>query len=124
MADHNSMAENPEISSPSEWSEQQLLAFLLIHAADADGEIHKLERRLISNGLGKDIYTAMLNEYRDMNAEQRTARLETLKSAHLQSQDSRIRLQSLLKRVFLADGEYSPSEQALTARISDWLRED
>jgi uncharacterized tellurite resistance protein B-like protein len=104
------------------WSDREWLAFLLIASADADGveDIH--EMRFIRVGLGGKLTDRMHAIFAEMSPEDRENALRESLPQRLQGRKEREKVQKLLQKMVLADGEYGPEEQALVRRISNWLR--
>jgi uncharacterized tellurite resistance protein B-like protein len=109
-------------STPLQWSEREWLAFLLIAAADSDGDQDVHEMRFARVGLGNSVVDGMKQQFEGMSPESRDKVLQETLPERLSSLKSREKVQKLLKTMVLADGEYGPQEQALVKRISGWLR--
>jgi uncharacterized tellurite resistance protein B-like protein len=112
--------ENPQ--DPKLWNLRQQLAFLLLTAADVDGRRSQSEMRLIKVELGAASADEMLAWMLTQTAAERETVLHHILDHLAVSQDDRQKLQRMLRDVFMADGEYGPAEQAMTRKISDWIR--
>jgi uncharacterized tellurite resistance protein B-like protein len=113
---------NCPMESPKEWTLRQWLAFLLLMAADADGQRAHVELRYLRVELGNEAVDAMLLWMADLSDAEKEAVLQEGLPALVQQQGAREKLQLILRDLFLADGEYGPAEQAMTRRIGDWIR--
>lgn len=104
------------------WSEREWLLFLLLSAAHADGTLAHVEMRRLEVGLGPHRVIEMEQQFHAADAATREAVLQSGLLRYAQSRQSRDRLQKLLLQLFMADGEYSPREQAWVKQIGDWIR--
>ncbi len=112
--------ENPH--DPALWTQRQWLAFLLMIAADADGQMDASEMRPINVGLGNEVVASMLDWVQGLSNAEREGILRDSLAQFVQQRGAREKLQRLLRDTFMADGEYSTAEQALTRKIGDWIR--
>jgi uncharacterized tellurite resistance protein B-like protein len=107
---------------PHAWTLREWLAFLLLAAASADGHRQQAETRYLRVELGPHTVDQMQTLLDQISAEERDAILRESLPIFLRTPGSRAKLQALLREIFLADGEYGPAEQALTRKISEWIR--
>lgn len=91
------------------------LALMLISAAYADGKIHPREEKIIRLGLGTDSYKAALAAYENADEEQRE-NMQKEVASKLQDRSAREKALGLLRRLFMADGNYAPAE-------NQWMRD-
>ncbi len=112
--------ENPQ--DPKLWNLRQRLAFLLLTAADVDGRRSQSEMRPIKVALGTEVVNEMLAWMLLQTAAERDAVMHDILDHFVVHQEDREKLQRLLRDVFIADGDYGPAEQAMTRKISDWIR--
>lgn len=97
---------------------RRLIALLLISAANADGIIHPREEKLIRVVLGSQVYLSALQEYRAADTEGK-AKLQKELSEINWDRKSKEQALALLKRIFLADGRYDPSEGGWMKNVWD-----
>lgn len=109
-------------ADPSAWTLREWLAFLLLAAASADGRREHVEMRILHVELGADTVDRMANMLDGLDSAQQDALIKESLPHFLQKRGSREKLQRLLRDIFLADGVYEAGEQAMTRRISDWIR--
>lgn len=112
-----------DAQKPESWSDQEWLTFLLLNAADADGVQHARELRLLRMELGPETVARMFTVHEGMPPEKRAEVLEKSLPVRLPDQASRAKVQQVLRRIVMADGEYSSEEQSWLKRVSDWLRQ-
>ena len=108
--------------SPSEWTDQQWMAFILLEAAYADQILDLSEHSQLSRKLGKATLAEMQNVHLEMTEAARADVMREWLPKLFASQQARGRLQRALRDIFLADGEYGQAEQALLKKISGWIR--
>lgn len=109
-------------ADPSAWTLREWLAFLLLAAASADGKREHVEMRTLHVELGAETVDRMAQLLDRMDVWQQNALIKESLPHFLRKRGSREKLQRLLRDIFLADGVYETGEQAMTRRISDWIR--
>ena len=109
-------------ADPSVWTLREWLAFMLLAAASADGKREQVEMRYLHVELGAETVGRMEQLLDGMDLAQQEALIRESLPLFLQKRGSREKLQLLLRDIFLADGVYEAGEQAMTRRISDWIR--
>ncbi len=95
---------------------RRLLALLLISAANADEYIHPREEKIIRITLGSQVYASALQEYKDADEAGKDALQKELSEINW-DRKSREQALSLLKRIFMADGKYDPSEGSWMKKV-------
>jgi uncharacterized tellurite resistance protein B-like protein len=108
--------------APDSWTPRQWLTFLLLMAADADGQLEVHEMRHLRVAMGNETVDAMKAWLLGLSGPSRDQILRETLPHFVQSVKSREKLQRMLRDMFMADGEYGPAEQAVTKKIGDWLR--
>lgn len=96
----------------------RLIALLLISAANADGHIHPREEKVIRMELGSPAYLAALKEYQNADAPGKKALSEEIAQIEW-TPSAREQILSLLKKIFLADGQYAPEEGSWMKKVWD-----
>jgi uncharacterized tellurite resistance protein B-like protein len=107
---------------PHAWTLREWLAFLLLAAAGADGHREHAETRYLRVELGNEAVDQMQELLDQITPEERDTILQESLPIFLKTPGAREKLQTLLRNIFLADGNYGPEEQALTHKISHWIR--
>jgi uncharacterized tellurite resistance protein B-like protein len=110
------------LQDPQQWSLRAWLAFLLLNAADADGQRTRTEMRYIRVELGNETVDAMVVQMEAWTVAERETILQTSLPRFVQQPGAREKLQKMLRDIFIADNEYGPAEQAMTHKIGDWIR--
>ncbi len=108
--------------NPSDWSEKQWIAFLLLSAIDADGKRHSREMRFLRVQVGEETVSQMIEFVEALPKEERAKILKESLPQSLKTEAVRSRVQKLLAKIFMADGNYGADEQAMTKQIGDWIR--
>ncbi|HHG84878.1 MAG TPA: TerB family tellurite resistance protein [Bacteroidetes bacterium] len=111
---------SPEL--PATWTDREWLAFLLLLAAEVDGVIHAREMRLLHVELGREAVDRMHAVHAAYPQEKRDLMLKESLPFRLPSPKSRQKVQQVLRKLVMADGEYSREEQQLIKRVTNWLR--
>lgn len=78
--------------------------------------------RILHVELGTETVSRMAQLLDGMDDAQQDALIRESLPHFLKQQGSREKLQRLLRDIFMADGVYEEGEQAMTRRISDWIR--
>ncbi len=96
----------------------RLIALLLISAANADGYIHPREEKVIRMELGSQTYLNALEEYQKADSAGRLALSQEVAQIEWNT-SAKEQILSLLKKIFLADGQYDPEEGSWMKKVWD-----
>ncbi len=103
------------------WSQDEFLAYMLIHASYVDGTFSPIERQLILQKIGDDVFHKMMAEYSIDNEKDKNDKIESYVIEHYTTFKKKDHLFKLLKRQFLSDTVFSKEEKKLLVRLQELI---
>lgn len=103
------------------WSHDEFLGYLLIHASYADGTFSPIERQLILQKIGDEIFHKAMADYSFDTLAVKHDKIAKYLQANYKTFEEKQELLSLLKRQFLSDTEFSKEEQKLLVRLQELM---
>ena len=103
------------------WSQDEFLAYLLIHASYIDGTFSPIERQLILQKIGDKVFHKMMTDYAFDTLTVKRKKIADHLKVHYTSFEQQQELLSLLKRQFLSDKKFSKEEQKLLVRLQELI---
>jgi len=94
-----------------DWSYEELLCFLLIHASYADMEFTEDEKHMIINKYGHKSYEKMNDIYDGLGEYERLATILKYKGVYYPTVDRKGEILNEISKLFEVDGSYSKLEK-------------
>ena len=104
------------------WTFDQFLGFVLIHAANADDGIAKKEQRLLESKVGKDTIEEMMFIYEDLSDIETINVILSYKEKYFPTEADRDSLLSEISKVLAVDHGVSSAEQETLMMMRKLLR--
>lgn len=101
-----------EVNSPN-WSKNDLKAYLLLFAANADFVETKDEKQFIKSKAGKDEYRHIHDEFEEDTDYERIQKIQKFVEKEDYSDEQIEDLLSEMKELFKSDGEYKGAERSI-----------
>jgi len=95
------------------WNFQEFSAFLMLYAASADLKVTSDEKEAILEKVNEETYEEICKEYHSMSDINKIDLILSYKGLYFPTAARTNELLDLMKKEFLADGEYSLLEQNL-----------
>lgn len=95
------------------WERNEFIAFLLLHAANADMEFTDEERQLIRKTLSGESLQAVEYEYNQLTDYQRIQVIQSYRTRYFADDGQKAGLLLKIREVFQADGKYDIMEHSL-----------
>jgi hypothetical protein len=105
----------------TQWTYEQFLAYLYIHAASANGDLNANETGLIEGRVGEKVYGDILAVYQGHGTEEREQMLKALAGRFVVNSRHREDLLFDFKAIISADGEIDDAESALFKRLKQLI---
>jgi len=105
--------ENNIINTHPKWNHSEFCAFLLLYGAFADMEMTKEEEAMIRAKVNDETFTTIKEEYDATTDDQKVEIILAYKGLYYPTIDRRNELLDMIKKEFLADGDYSLMEHNL-----------
>jgi thiosulfate/3-mercaptopyruvate sulfurtransferase len=94
------------------WSREEFLAFILLHAANADMECTDEERGIILEKISEDHLATVEAEYADLNDYQRLNIIQTYRPLYFKDKAQKAQILVEVEKIFNADGAYDVMEHS------------
>jgi uncharacterized protein (DUF1015 family) len=104
------------------WSKEELSAYLLLYCANADYIESKEEIEIIRSKVDKNIYKSIHKEFDNDNDYQSIQKIENTIERLGYSKKEIEKLIAEMKKLFLADGEYDAAESAVFIGLKKILK--
>lgn len=101
------------LDSHPKWNHSEFSAFLLLYGAFADMEMTKEEEAMIRSKVNDETYNKIKEEFDSTNDYQQVEIIMAYKGLYFPTVDRRNELLDMIKKEFLADGDYSLMEHNL-----------
>jgi len=95
------------------WNFQEFSSFLMLYAAMADEVVTPEEKKIILEKVDHVRYDKLCMEFKEMTPKERDEIILTYKGLYFPTVPRRNELLSMVKKEFLADGEFSFVERSL-----------
>ena len=99
------------MSEQLSWNFEEFSTFLLLYAADADLVLSPEEEALMKARLNEQSYEKIKKQYRSLSDYQRIQTIMSYKGLYYPTVERRDELIALIKKQFMADGDYSILEK-------------
>jgi hypothetical protein len=93
------------------WTYNEFLAFLLLHAANDDLEAGKKEIELIKTKVGADVVKTVSEEMEGLNDSQQLNLLLSYEERYFLDKESKEKIYADMKEVYMVDHDFSIMEQ-------------
>lgn len=105
----------------TQWTREELKAYVLIYGAHADFEESPEEIGLIVSKLGEEIYAKMHSQFANDNDHQSISKIQSSLERLAYSQNEKIALLMELKKLFKSDGDFDIQERNLFSGLERLL---
>ncbi|MEM1323813.1 MAG: hypothetical protein AAGG75_26365 [Bacteroidota bacterium] len=99
------------MSEQPNWNFEEFSTFLLLYAADADLVLSPEEETLMKARLNEQSYEKVKTQYDSLSDYQRVQTIMSFKGLYYPTVERRDELIALIKKQFMADGDYSLLEK-------------
>lgn len=104
------------------WTFEQFLGFVLIHAANADDGIAKKERKLLDTRVGSETIEEMLDIYEDLSDIETINKILSYKEKYYPTEEDKESLLGEISKVLEIDHGVSSAEQEAFMMMRKLLR--
>ncbi|QXP78879.1 MULTISPECIES: hypothetical protein [Winogradskyella] len=94
-----------------DWTRDELVAYILLFAANADFKESEVERKLIISKVDKESFKEIHEEFEDDNDYQSIKKITASLEQHLYTKEDIDLLLEDIKAIFFADGDFDITEQ-------------
>ncbi len=101
------------MSDHPKWNFQEFSAFLMLYAASADLKVTSDEKEAILQKVNEDTFNTIWNEYHSMSDINKINTILSYKGLYFPTSDRTNELLDMMKKEFMADGEFSLLEKNL-----------
>lgn len=109
-------------TTPTNWSKEELKAYILLYCANANFNETKEEDELIKSRVGKQRFDKIHKEFDKDNDYQRITKIQDALSYHKYSKEQINLLLKDIEEVFFADGEFDILEKNLLLGLKHILK--
>ena len=102
-----------------DWTNNEFITYLLLHASLADGVYSPIEKKLILKKSGEETYNKIVQEFEGDTLEIRRSKIDHHLKVHFTTFDEKQELLKLLKRQFLSDTVFSIDEKKMLIRLKE-----
>ena len=106
----------------TDWSKEELKAYLLLYCAHADIVESEEEKQLIISKVGEDKYEEIHKEFENDNDYQSIQKIKSTLERYDYSEDELDLLFYEIKQLFLSDGEYDTLERNIEMGLKHILQ--
>ena len=103
------------------WNFQEFSSFLMLYAAMADDIVTPEEKQIILEKVDHVRYDKLCIEFKEMSPEERDEIILSYKGLYFPTASRRNELLGMVKKEFLADGEYSFVERSLMRALENLM---
>ncbi len=103
------------------WNQEEFIAYLLIYASYADGVFLPSERQLILEKINNDSFHKIMSESAGDSDEVKIEKIKAHEGIYYPTHAQKQELLYLIKKQFLADGNFSDEEKVLWDRLVEIL---
>lgn len=103
------------------WTDEELLAYILIYCSKADLTISDEEKEYITTRLSEDVYSKMLNIIEQDSEEVRKRKIKDAYDDHIYNNDETDVIYEEIHNLFTLDGDFDDMEKNLLAQLDKIL---